>query len=260
MSVPVAVCERYFCRIKPVSLRFRGGEGGGIDGLVTFLVCERSCCSLWAFLLQFVSVPVAVCERYFCRTKPVSLRFRGGEGGGWVIVHYSCLWAFLLLFLSVLVAVCEWYFFRTKPVSLRFRGGEGGGVDGLVTPPQSYDQLSIEERRWIRILLLIDQKFLFCPLDICYLTRKSCGFHLNKSKFVPITILVMLYILVGFNQCADPRSVAFLTPGSGIRNRVFPDPGSQTHTFESLPTLFWVKSSIILWKLWPKFFSSAFQK
>ena len=35
---------------------------------------------------------------------------------------------------------------RTKPVSLRFRGGESG-VDGLVTPPQSYDQLSIDERR-----------------------------------------------------------------------------------------------------------------
>lgn len=36
---------------------------------------------------------------------------------------------------------------RTKPVSLRFRGGEGGSVDGLVTPPQSYDQLSLDERR-----------------------------------------------------------------------------------------------------------------
>ncbi len=34
--------------------------------------------------------------------------------------------------------------------------------------------------------------------------------------------------------------------GSGIRNRFFPDPGSQTHIFESLMTTFWVKSSIIL--------------
>ncbi len=39
----------------------------------------------------------------------------------------------------------------------------------------------------------------------------------------------------------DPGSGAFLTPGSGI-----PDPGSQTHTFESLVTIFWAKSSIIL--------------
>jgi hypothetical protein len=31
----------------------------------------------------------------------------------------------------------------------------------------------------------------------------------------------------------DPGSGAFLTPGSGIRNRFFPDPGSQTHMFES---------------------------
>jgi hypothetical protein len=36
----------------------------------------------------------------------------------------------------------------------------------------------------------------------------------------------------------DPGSGAFLTPGSGIRNRFFPDPGSQTHTFESLVTIF----------------------
>ncbi len=44
----------------------------------------------------------------------------------------------------------------------------------------------------------------------------------------------------------DPGSGAFLTPVSGIRNRFFPDPGSQTHIFESLETIFWVKSSIIL--------------
>jgi hypothetical protein len=44
----------------------------------------------------------------------------------------------------------------------------------------------------------------------------------------------------------DPGSGAFLTPGSGIRNRFIPDPGSQTHIFESLVTTFWVKSSIIL--------------
>ncbi len=43
----------------------------------------------------------------------------------------------------------------------------------------------------------------------------------------------------------DPGSGAFLTPGSGIRNRFFPDPGSQTHIFENLLTIFWVESSII---------------
>jgi hypothetical protein len=42
----------------------------------------------------------------------------------------------------------------------------------------------------------------------------------------------------------DPRSGAFLTPGSGIG--FFPDPGSQTYLFESLVTIFWVKSSMIL--------------
>jgi hypothetical protein len=37
----------------------------------------------------------------------------------------------------------------------------------------------------------------------------------------------------------DPGSGAFLTPGSGIRNRFFPDPGSQTHMFESSVKIFW---------------------
>jgi hypothetical protein len=44
----------------------------------------------------------------------------------------------------------------------------------------------------------------------------------------------------------DPGSGAFLTPGSGIRNRFFPDPGSQDHIFMSFLTIFLVKSSIIL--------------
>jgi hypothetical protein len=46
----------------------------------------------------------------------------------------------------------------------------------------------------------------------------------------------------------DPGSGPFLTPGlgSGIRNRRISDPGAQTHIFESLVTIFWVKSSTIL--------------
>ncbi len=49
----------------------------------------------------------------------------------------------------------------------------------------------------------------------------------------------------------DPGSGAFLPPGlgSGIRNRFFTDPGSQTHIFDRLMTIFWVESSIILCKL-----------
>jgi hypothetical protein len=53
----------------------------------------------------------------------------------------------------------------------------------------------------------------------------------------------------------DPGSGigAFLTPGSGIQNRFFPDPGSrisdpgsQDHIFKSFLTIFLVKSSIFL--------------
>jgi hypothetical protein len=44
----------------------------------------------------------------------------------------------------------------------------------------------------------------------------------------------------------DPGSGAFLTPGSGIGFFRILDLGSQTPIFESLVTIFWVKSSIIL--------------
>jgi hypothetical protein len=121
-----------------VSVAERGFSGPSF----TVLVCERSCCCLWAFLSLFVSGIFAEQNRWGWDS--VEERGEGGWPG-----HSSC-------FVSVLGAVCErsccclWAVFlcRTKPVSLRFRGGEGGGVDGLVTPPQSYDQLSIEERRW----------------------------------------------------------------------------------------------------------------
>ncbi len=49
----------------------------------------------------------------------------------------------------------------------------------------------------------------------------------------------------------DPGLGAFwpLDAGSGIRNRFFPDPGSQDHIFKSFLTIFLVKSSIFLWIL-----------
>ncbi len=55
--------------------------------------------------------------------------------------------------------------------------------------------------------------------------------------------------LSSLGQCCGSGSGAFLTPGSGIRNRFFPNLGSLPHIFENLLTIFWVKSSIILWKL-----------
>jgi hypothetical protein len=50
-----------------------------------------------------------------------------------------------------------------------------------------------------------------------------------------------------------------LTPGSGIRNRFFPDPGSQTHTFESLVTIFWAKKFYNSLKIGPIFFLQHFK-
>jgi hypothetical protein len=57
----------------------------------------------------------------------------------------------------------------------------------------------------------------------------------------------------------DPGSGALLNPGSWIRNRFCPDLGSQTHIFESLVAIFWVKSSKIL-KIGPIFFFSIKNK
>jgi hypothetical protein len=62
-------------------------------------------------------------------------------------------------------------------------------------------------------------------------------------------------------QCCGSGSGAFLTPGSGSRIGFFrmPDLGSrsQAHIFESLMTIFWVKSSKILFKLVKKIFFAS---
>ncbi len=65
----------------------------------------------------------------------------------------------------------------------------------------------------------------------------------------------------------DSGSGAFLTPdpGSGIRNRFFSgsrisDPGSLTHIFEGLVTIFWVKTSLILGKCGQIFLQHIKQK
>jgi hypothetical protein len=57
----------------------------------------------------------------------------------------------------------------------------------------------------------------------------------------------------------DPGSGGFLTPGSGIRKRFFPDPGSQGHIFESLVTIFWGKKIYIFLKIGPNFFLLHFK-
>ncbi len=60
-----------------------------------------------------------------------------------------------------------------------------------------------------------------------------------------------------FNQCFGSGIRWLFDPG--IRNRFFLDPGSQTYIFESLLTIFWPKSSIILRKIGPNFFLHQFK-
>ncbi len=62
-----------------------------------------------------------------------------------------------------------------------------------------------------------------------------------------------------YSQCCGSGSGAFLTPGSGIRNRFFPDPQIPNPFFESFVPIFWAKSSIILWKLFQFFFLQHFK-
>ncbi len=49
-----------------------------------------------------------------------------------------------------------------------------------------------------------------------------------EGQVQPLTALIFRATI---DAHPDPGSGAFLTPGSGIRNRFFPDPGSQTHIF-----------------------------
>jgi hypothetical protein len=74
----------------------------------------------------------------------------------------------------------------------------------------------------------------FCRKQTIIVLRKIPTYWF-KTSFVPPSSVAD----------PDPGSGAFLTPGFGIRNRFFPDPGSQIHNFESLLTVFWVKSSKI---------------
>ncbi len=77
-------------------------------------------------------------------------------------------------------------------------------------------------------------------------------FKANQQSFTTKDI-----VLAG--SVADPGSGAFLTPGSGIRNRFFPDPGSQIHIFESLVTVFLGKKFYNSLKIGPNFFLHHFK-
>jgi hypothetical protein len=91
-------------------------------------------------------------------------------------------------------------------------------------------------------------------LRINYICNTDQDPALAKKNFrSEFRALELKYCIFVSGADPDPGSGAFLTPGSGIRNRFFPDPGSripdpgsQTHIFESLVTIFWVKNSIIL--------------
>ena len=78
-------------------------------------------------------------------------------------------------------------------------------------------------------------------------------FDISKGEALMYLQRKNQHCIFNLSSVADPDPGSgigcFLTPGSGIRNRFFPNPGSQAHISESLVTIFGLKSSIILWKL-----------
>ena len=79
----------------------------------------------------------------------------------------------------------------------------------------------------------------------------------DDAVVTAVTAYVLVSVVASVAD-SDPGSGVFLTPGSGIRNRFFPDPGSQTHIFESLVTYFGKKYNTSL-KIGPNFFLQHFK-
>jgi hypothetical protein len=76
--------------------------------------------------------------------------------------------------------------------------------------------------------------------------------------FLALLNLSLFIVMKAVLPIRDPGSGVFLTPGSGIRNRFFPDPGSQTLIFESLVTIFLGKKFYNSLKNAPNFFLQHF--
>ncbi len=75
---------------------------------------------------------------------------------------------------------------------------------------------------------------------------KNISFHMSCKCVMILSILQCFGFGSGIRH---PGSGSFLTLGSGIRclfDPLIPDPRSQTHIFESLVTIFWEKSFLIL--------------
>jgi hypothetical protein len=98
-------------------------------------------------------------------------------------------------------------------------------------------------------------------LENCDLLLQSAAAHFSVVLGRPVSLETVLAcrirrrILTPDIRKPQPANMSsYQCCGSGIRclfdpwirNRFFPDPGSQPHIFESLVTIFWAKSSIIL--------------
>ena len=84
---------------------------------------------------------------------------------------------------------------------------------------------------------------------------RKCAFLLNSLLFCRLTINIEAYTYyIAVFRIRDPVPFWPLDPESGISFFRIPDPNFPNHSFESLMTIFWVKSSIILWKLGQIFF------
>jgi hypothetical protein len=68
----------------------------------------------------------------------------------------------------------------------------------------------------------------------------------ERTAAAPLLGSLQVFCILPMLRIRDPGSGAFLTPGSGIRNRFIPNPGSQAHILRAKRQFFCVKSSLIL--------------
>jgi hypothetical protein len=91
------------------------------------------------------------------------------------------------------------------------------------------------------------------------MTRKKRCLHYTVHFTAGLRIRIQLFTLVRNQDNADiDQQPCCITINTGTQwiHCLF-DPGTQTHIFESSMTIFWVKSSIILYKLAQIFFFTS---
>ncbi len=128
--------------------------------------------------------------------------------------------------------------------------------DGSITPPRRRSTYNNKIKGFRSVFIWYGSRYGsgssilgWIPIRMAFIKdvqATEVAFKLSKENIQPVLQI----------RIRDPVPFWPLNPGSGIGFFQIPDLGSQTHMFESLVTIIWVKSYIILWKLTQIFFFS----